>query len=67
MTFNTGEHNSQAYGTEKPGEFYCPECGLRCTRSQSGKDVEYGHGPDCSRRPDYLPANNSGSRGRADD
>lgn len=26
-----------------PNEFHCPICGLRCTRSPSDRQIEYGH------------------------
>lgn len=36
------------------GEFWCDECGSRCTKSQAGlrPGAEYGHRPGCVERPD---------------
>jgi len=56
---------------DSPGEFYCPECGRKCTRGPSG--TEYGHRrarrreERCSRRPESVDPDKPGSWGVADD
>ena len=45
----TDQSGGGTLGTDKPGEFWCPGCGARCTESPDGT-TEYGHHVDCPNR-----------------
>lgn len=61
MTLGTNGQYGVVTSADKDRECFCPRCRARITESPSS-DLEYGHKPDCPRRPsdDRIGYSNSG-------